>query len=96
MNWTDFLGRHVFDLLAMLVALLLAAFINGTEAAMFSLSPGQLYRMRQSNLRPARIVGKLLQSPRRTLNTLLLANLLMTTAIAALTALIVIDLDGQA
>jgi len=95
MDWSDFLSQHVFDLLAMLAALMLAACVNGTEAAMFSLSPGQLYRMRNSNQRFARLVPELLATPRRILNALLLMNLLVTTAIAGLTAVMVLDIERQ-
>jgi len=95
MNWSDFLSQHVLDLLAMLVALVLAACVNGTEAAMFSLSPGQLYRMRGSGHRFAKLVPKLLAAPRRLLNAILLMNLLVTTALAALTAVLVMDIERQ-
>jgi putative hemolysin len=95
MDWPDFLSQHVFDLLAMLVALVLAACVNGTEAAMFSLSPGQLYRMRSGGHRSAGLVPKLLATPRRLLNAILLMNLLVTTALAGLTAVIVLDIERQ-
>jgi len=95
MDWPDFLMCHAFSLVAMLVSLVLAACVNGTEAAMFSLSPGQLYRMRHSHNRLARLVPKLLATPRRILNTLLLMNLLVTTALAGLTAVMVLDVEQR-
>jgi len=95
MDWPEFLSEHLVSLLAMVVALVLAACVNGTEAAMFSLSPGQLYRMRSSPNRFSRMVPHLLATPRRILNALLLMNLLVTTALAALTAVMVLDIEAQ-
>ena len=83
------------DLLAMALLLLGAALVAGTETALFNLSRGQLYQMRHSADRSARLVPALMRYPRRVLNTLLLANLMVSVAFAALGAVVTLDLGRR-
>jgi CBS domain containing-hemolysin-like protein len=83
------------DLLAMALLLLAAALVAGTETALFNLSRGQLYQMRHSADRTDRLVPALMRYPRRVLNTLLLANLLISVAFAALGAVVTLDLGRR-
>jgi len=68
-----------------------SAFFSGSETALFTLSRGQLYRLRNAG-GAGRIVTSLMAQPRRLLNTLLLGNLLINVAYTGLAAVIVFDL----
>lgn len=86
-----FLAAHFGQLLTMLILLVVSGFFSGTETALFSLTRGQLYRMRNS---PGlgRLAASLMSDPNRTLQTLLLGNLLVNVAYAGLSAAMVLDL----
>jgi len=89
--WGRFLASHVPHLLALGLTLLASAFFSGSETSLFSLSGGQLHRLGQSG-RSGRIVVALMRRSRRTLNMLLLGNMLVNVAFAAVSALLVYDL----
>lgn len=95
MNWALFLGSHGWDLLAMGLLLVLSGLISGTETALFNLSRGQLYRMRQSSGNSARRVAALMHRPQSILNTLLLANLLVNIPFASLGSVLALDAERQ-
>lgn len=88
---TDFVARHAWQLASMAGLLIGSAFFSGSETALFSLSRGQLHRMRLSS-GAGRIAAALLGRPRLLLNALLLANMLVNVAYAALAALIVLGM----
>lgn len=84
-----------WDLLAMAVLLAAAGLTSEAETAFFTLSRGQLHQMRHSSHRRERLVASLMRRPGRVLNTLLLANLLMTVAYAAVGALVTMEMDRR-
>jgi len=91
MTLSAFLAAHVGYLLGMAVLLTVSGFFSGTETALFSLTRGQLYRLRNSR-GAGRLAARLMAQPNRTLNRLLLGNLLVNVAYAGLSALLVLDL----
>lgn len=91
MMWGSFLISHAWHLVALVLLLIGSGFFSGSETSLFSLSRGQLYRLRQSG-RGGGIIASLMRRPRRTLNTLLLGNMLVNVGFAALSALMIYDL----
>jgi len=89
--WGEFLASHVWRLASMAALMAGSAFFSGSETAMFTLSRGQLYRLRSAG-GAGRIVTSLMARPRRLLNTLLLGNLLINVAYTGLAAVVVFDL----
>jgi putative hemolysin len=81
---------HLWGIVLLLVLLAVTCVFSAAEAAVFSLSPGTLHRMRGKG-KSARLVGALLTRPQRLLNVLLLGNLLASTAYSAVSAFIVIS-----
>ena len=90
-----YLQMHVVELVEIVALLGASAFFSGTETALFNLTRGQLHqlgRMRGSG----RVVAALMARPQRTLNTLLLGNLIVNvwySAVAALMALRLREMD---
>jgi len=91
MTWEQFLIDHAWKLAPLLMLLAGSAFFSGSETALFNLSRGELYRMRHG-AGPGRVVARLMRGPRRTLNTLLLGNMLMNVAYTGIAAVTVLDL----
>lgn len=75
----------------MAVLLVASAFFSGSETALFNLTRGQLYRLRGGS-GTARTVTLLMSQPGRTLQTMLMGNLLVNVAYSSLAAVIVLDL----
>lgn len=92
MSAADFMADHGWELLTMAVLLVCSAFISGTETAMFSLARGQLHKMGHGG-RAGKLVVSLMNRPRRVLNTILLANLIINTAYAVIAARVVFDIN---
>jgi putative hemolysin len=89
--WGAFFADRLLEL-ALLAALLgLSAFFSGSETALFSLSPGQLYRLRRGG-RGARTAAALMARPQEILHSLLLGNLLVNVAYATISAVMVLEL----
>ena len=91
MSLASFLSDHAGRLLAMLALLLGSGFFSGSETAIFSLSASQVKHLRQRR-RAGRRLGRLLARPQTTLNGLLLGNMIVNIAFAALSAVIVFEL----
>lgn len=94
MTWDLFLAQHAWRFGGLAALLVFSGFFSGSETALFNLSRAQLYRIRSSHS-GGRIVTSLMSDPRRLLNTLLLSNLLVNTAFASFSALIVFDLGRR-
>lgn len=88
-----FFADRVGHLMFLGVLLVFSAFFSGSETALFSLSPGQLFRLRRGG-RGGQMVGSLMARPGRILHTLLLGNLLVNVAYSSITAMLVLDLHG--
>jgi putative hemolysin len=72
--------------------LVASAFFSGSETALFSLTPGQLHAL--AGRRGGKSVTRLLTRPRRTLNLLLLGNMIVNVAYSASSAMLVLDLQA--
>jgi len=89
------LGQYLSDqgwkLAVLLVLLCWSGFFSGSETAMFNLSRAQLFRFRHGKSL-ARLTVSLMDNPRRVLNTLLLGNMLVNTAYAAVSAVAILEM----
>lgn len=73
-----------------LVALLLASgFVSGAETAFFSISPAQLFSLKDSSHTSSKIVYKLLETPKRLLATLLIGVNFVNIAIVVTSSLMI-------
>ena len=86
-----FFAVHFGQLLGMAILLAGSGFVSGSETALFSLTKGQLYRLRNSH-GLGKLTAGLMAEPNRTLNTLLLANLLVNVAYTGISASLVLSL----
>jgi putative hemolysin len=87
------LASHAWQLAAMGFLLIGSAFFSGSETALFSLTLGQRHAVAK---RPGgRFVVALLKRPSRTLNMLLLGNMLVNVAYSATAAMIVLTLRSH-
>lgn len=85
----DPLEANAFTVAIAVVLLFLSAFFSGSETALFSLQPVD----RQSIAEPGRArVGRLLQTPRNTLATILIGNELVNVTLSSITAGILLSL----
>lgn len=95
--WGRLVTEHIWQLLALGGLLIGSAFFSGSETALFSLSRGRIRRLRGHST--GRFVAKLMNRPRRTLNMLLLGNMIVNVAFSATVAVFVLrmkDLSGMA
>ena len=76
--------KTVFGCTVVIVLLLFAALISGAEVAFFSLSPQDLEKATRKSPRKARVIGYLLEKPKKLLATLLVANNVINIAIVVL------------
>lgn len=91
MNWGQILTGQSWKFTAMLVLLFGSGFFSGSETALFNLSRAQLYRFRHGG-GAGRLVASLMDHPQRVLNTLLLGNMLVNTAYAAISAVATLEM----
>ena len=89
--WGEFLAAHVGHLVLLAALLALSAHCSASETALFSLSPGRLYRMRRGG-RGGQLVVSLMARPQEILSALLLSNLLINTALSSVAAVMVLEL----
>ena len=93
--WGDFLANRVGELVLLAVLLGISAFFSGSETALFSLSPGQLFRLRRRPSGGGRIVASLMANPQQILHAILLGNLLVNVAYSGISAVILLDLQRE-
>ena len=91
--WGRLVSEYVWQLLALGGLLVGSAFFSGSETARFSLSRGQLHRLRRHSA--GRFVARLMGRPRRTLNMLLLGNMIVNVAFSATVAVVVLRLNDS-
>lgn len=77
------------DFALFFLLLALSAFFSGSEASLFGIGRGAVSRLRQSERRTERLVGRLLEGPRDLLVTVLLGNEVTNVALSAVSAWIV-------
>lgn len=82
--------------LAIAVLLVFSAFFSGSEAALFSLTPGKREELRTARPGSSRRVEQLLSDPAGTLAALLLGNLVINTAASGLFTLVLLNLSRRA
>ena len=92
--WGAFLAGHVGQMVLLAALLTMSAFFSGSETALFSLSPGQLYRLRRGG-GGGRLTASLMARPHQILHSLLLGNLLVNVAYSGISAVLIIDLQRQ-
>jgi len=79
------IGDYI-SLVILLVLILTSALVSGSEAAFFSLSPGEKEELRNDNSRKAGYVNKLLDKPQELLATILITNNFVNVAIVILSS----------
>ena len=89
--WGDFLASHGGQWVLLAGLLVVSAFFSGSETALFSLSPGRIYRLRRGRS-TGRIVASLLAQPQGILLAILLGNLLVNVAYSGISAVMILDL----
>ncbi|NQT90269.1 MAG: HlyC/CorC family transporter [Candidatus Omnitrophica bacterium] len=82
-------------LILLFVLLGLSAFFSGSETALFSLTNFQRKRISAKNPHTSKVISTLLESPRRTLATLLIGNMLVNIAAASIATVLAITLFGK-
>jgi len=87
-------AAHIWQLLPMLLLLLASGFFSGSETALFNLSRSQRHKLARSAGLTGRMIALLARRPHRALYTLLLGNMIVNVAIAALSAVQVLQLEA--
>ncbi len=85
----------LWHILALTILLILSGLFSATETAIFSLSKIQLRRLKEARPVQSALIAQLLDSPRRTLNTILTGNMLVNITISALITESVMCVSGQ-
>lgn len=88
-------GFYLVSVLVLLCLLLLSALISGSEVAFFSLTPTQLVELQQSSHASDRFMYHLLETPKRLLATILIANNLVNIAFVTLSTFVTWRLVGS-
>ncbi len=89
-----FLAAHAWQFLLLGALLVMSGSFSGTETAMFSLSRGQLHRLRHAH-GAGPLVARLMANPHRVLYTLLLSNMLVNVAFTSISATIILGLERR-
>jgi putative hemolysin len=82
----------LMSFVVILVLLFFSALISGSEVAFFSLSPGDLAKLRVNHSRVNREVLELLEKPKRLLATILITNNFLNVAIVIISAFVSVSL----
>jgi CBS domain containing-hemolysin-like protein len=85
----------IWQISALIILLLLSGLFSASETAIFSLSKIQRRRLKESHPAQSVIIEQLLDSPRRTLNSILTGNMLVNITTSALITNTTIQLSGQ-
>jgi len=91
----EFLVEHVLDLVVLAVLLAAGGFFSGAETALFSLSQGQLLRLRQHGGRLGRLVPTLMRQPENVLTTVLLGTNIVRILFFVLSTLLIVQARTQ-
>ena len=89
-------GRLVFLLIILVVLLLLSAFFAGSETALMAINRYRLRHLAKQGNTGARYAERLLQRPDRLIGMILLGNIAVHSASAAITTYITLRLFGEA
>ncbi|MFC1806836.1 CNNM domain-containing protein [Candidatus Omnitrophota bacterium] len=85
----------MLHILTFLVLIGLSAFFSGSETALFSLTGFQKKRLQSKNPARSKIISILLESPRRTLATILIGNMLVNITATSVLTIIALALFGE-
>ena len=84
------LSSYIFltNFISCIALLIFSGLISGSEVALFSLTPTDKSKLTESKLKKHKLIIKLIQSPKRLLATILIANNLINITIIILSSLI--------
>jgi len=82
-------------IVTLVVLLIFSGLFSASETALFSLSKIQLRRLKEKNPKQSVLIAQLLDSPRRTLNTILTGNMLVNITTSALVTQGLMRASGQ-
>lgn len=85
----------VWHILGLVILLVLSGLFSASETALFSLSKIQLRRLKEQRPAQSALIERLLDSPRRTLNTILTGNMLVNITTSALITQSLMRISGQ-
>ena len=85
----------IWQILILAILLILSGLFSASETALFSLSKIQLRRLKEKHPKESVFIAQLLNSPRRTLNTILTGNMLVNVTTSALITETVMRTSGQ-
>lgn len=85
----------ILHIIALTVLLMLSALFSASETALFSLSKMQLRRLKAARPGRCAVIEDLLNTPRRTLNTILTGNMLVNVSVSAIVTETALRLGGQ-
>lgn len=88
----EIVADHLISLLGMLVLLGCSAFFSGTETALFSLSPGQVKKLRQEGRQVERLLALLVDNPSGLLVAILFGNLVVNILFFCMSAVLALDI----
>jgi len=94
LSWAEFLASRAWELVLLAALLCFSAFFSGSETALFSLTPGQLFRLGRSR-GAERKVAWLMARPQRILQSLLLGNLLVNVAFFGISSVLLHSLNDR-
>ena len=81
--------------LSILILLIFSAFFSGSETALFSLTNFQRKRIKSKNPQVAKTISTLLESPRRTLATILIGNMIVNITATSIATVFAITIFGE-
>jgi len=96
MTFGEFLATQALHLVALAALLAAGAFFSGAETALFSLSRGQLFRMRQDPHRLVRLAASLMRRPDNVLTTVLLGTNIVRILYFVLATLLIVRAQAGA
>lgn len=82
-------------LILLILLLIFSAFFSGSETALFSLTSFQRKIIATNNPRISKVISTLLESPRRTLATILIGNMLVNITAASTATVLAISIFGE-
>jgi putative hemolysin len=88
----SFFLNHLHEFIGLAALLVFSGFFSGSETALFNLTRGELHRLRNAGGSGA-MAARLMDQPRRTLNVLLLANMIVNVAFSAISVVMLLGLE---
>lgn len=89
------MDNFYYDLIVLFFAIMLSAFFNGAETALFSLKRSDLHRYSSSGNKKENLIAKLMSKPQNILITILAGNLFVNIIISSLTTSFLLIIWGE-